>query len=412
MTPSSNFDMLVLGGGVVGLAFVALAQELVRPSRPLRIGVIERNPPDSARAGDWDLRVSALSPASRRILERCNAWAGLDHERIAAYRRMCVWHHAGAPRGDKSIHFDAAEMGEADLGYILENSAIRNGLWNVLDGQSNVEFVLETPQTLAPQGHGYQIELSGGRRLQANLLVGADGSRSWLREALGVSTRGHNYRQRGIVTHVHTERPHESTAWQCFHPGGPIALLPLADGRSSVVWSCADVQARELLEMSDEDFASALALATGQVLGQVEMTSPRMDFPLASMSARRYSGEGFVLIGDAAHQVHPLAGQGANLGLMDAAALAQCLSEHFATYGAEAGDRRVLRRYERWRRGHNEVTMAMMSLLHGIFDGSGQWLPSLGGDALAVVDRLGPVKGWLAGIAMGRHDDLPESARA
>ena len=411
MSGREHFDILVLGGGTVGLAFTCLAHSLIEAPGRLRIGLVERQPPEpSAATDDWDLRVSALSPASRRLLQRCGAWELLPPERVSPYRRMSVWHHAGRPRGEKSIQFDAADMGEPALGYIVENRAVRQALWTMVSDQADIECINSKPVSLSRQD-SLELEMDNGLRVSADLLVGADGARSWLRNALGVATRGQDYRQRGVVTHVHTQVSHAETAWQCFHPGGPVALLPLSDGRSSVVWSCPDAQAAELLDCSDEEFARLLESATGSVLGEVSAGWPRAAFPLVSLSARHYVGEGFALIGDAAHQIHPLAGQGANLGLLDAASLAECLAQHLRARGALAGDARALKRYERWRRGHNEVTMAMMSLLHGIFDGPGQVLPLLGGMGLEAVDHLGPVKHWLAERAMGQGSDLPASAR-
>ena len=268
------------------------------------------------------------------------------------------------------------------------------------------------PAALHEDADALELTLENGERLRTRLLVGADGARSWVRQALGVTSREREYGQRAIVAHVESERAHRETAWQRFLAGGPVALLPLDDGRSSVVWSCPDATATELMAADKRIFDQRLTLATDQVLGSLTTTTERADFPLSLAYAERYTGRRYALIGDAAHRVHPLAGQGANLGLLDAAALAETLAVQQASPVIDPGDPVILRRYERWRKGDNLVTMGVLDGLHRLF-GAG-WVPAarLGGLGLGIVDRLAPVKRRLALYAMGDGGDLPMAARA
>jgi ubiquinone biosynthesis UbiH/UbiF/VisC/COQ6 family hydroxylase len=258
------------------------------------------------------------------------------------------------------------------------------------------------------------VRLADGTDLRARLLVGADGADSWVRAQLGLPTTSRDYRQLAVVGHVSSECPHERTAWQCFTPGGPVALLPLADGRSSIVWSCFEAEARELVGLTDDEFGARLTAATGRVLGNLRATTPRLALPLVARHTHRYTGARFALVGDAAHQIHPLAGQGINLGLLDVAALAEILASHMlGTRLADPGDALVLRRYERGRKGANLLTMAAMEGLHRVFTSDSAALTRLAAAGLGAVDRLPAVKRLLmaqaAGppdVARGRHAGL------
>jgi 2-octaprenylphenol hydroxylase len=407
------FDALVIGGGLVGLAFANLMARQVGASRPsFSVGVIDTKPPADEPPTEIGLRVSALSLASRSVLETCGVWAALPAERVEAYRRMLVWHAAGKPQGPLSISFDAADQGEAELGYIVDNELVRWLLWR--SAQDNDRIRLLTRGKPVQVRHGPEdltVTLDDGTTCRARLLVGADGASSWVREQMLVLRARHDYAQLGIVLHVATERQHEHAARQRFLPAGPVALLPLADGRCSVVWSCADTQARLLLSLPDAEFGAELTAATDSVLGSLRVTTPRAGFPLLRAHADRYCGPRYALIGDAAHQVHPLAGQGANLGFLDAAALAQVLAEHMRAAYADPGDPKALRRFERWRRGDNQLTLWMMDALHRLFSANQSSVPRLGGIGLSLVDRTPPLKRRLAEYAMGKTGDLPRAAR-
>ena len=411
---TAEHDILIVGGGMVGLTCATLlAQYGEDTARSFSIGIVETSPPAPVRPNaDIELRVSALSRISRTILQFSGIWPAIAATRISPYRRMCVWQADGAAGSARSISFDAAELGEPDLGCIVENGVIRRAAWERVNAMPSVSLHLgSAPAALHEETDALELILENGQRLRTRLLVGADGARSWVRQALGVTSREREYGQRAIVAHVESQRSHRETAWQRFIAGGPVALLPLDDGRSSVVWSCPDATAAELMAADKKIFDQRLTLATDQVLGSLTTTTERADFPLSLAYAQRYTGRRYALIGDAAHRVHPLAGQGANLGLLDAAALAETLAVQQASPVIDPGDPVILRRYERWRKGDNLLTMGVLDGLHRLF-GAG-WVPAarLGGLGLGIVDRLAPVKRRLALYAMGDSGDLPMAAR-
>lgn len=408
-----ELDVLVLGGGPAGLAFaLLLAQALPARTRSAPyIGVLEQRPP-TAPAGDIGLRVVAVSPASRNILASCGAWDALDPARCFPCERMRVWEAGGSSHGARSIGFEAAALGAPALSWIVENEALRHALWTRLVKEPAIVALDGRPAALERQADALEFRLEQGGRVRARLAVGADGADSWLRQALAVPVSGHAYAQRALVTHVAVARPQPGTAWQRFAPGGPLALLPLGGQRCSVVWSRPEAEAAALLASDDQALAAALTRASDGVLGELVVDAPRGAFPLAMNHARNYTGPRFALIGDAAHQVHPLAGQGVNLGLLDAAALAEVLAGQMRRGPADPGDQACLRRYERWRKGDNLLTLGTMDLLHRLFAGEWPGLGRLAGTGMQVVDRLDPLKAVLARAAMGSAAELPRAARA
>lgn len=412
MSAAVDVDVLVVGGGHAGLAFARLLAVLGGGRRPgLSIAVLDAgDAPATAPDAEVGLRVVALSPGSRTILERCAAWPLLPAQRVGPYRRMVVWHPAGAPDGAASIHFDAAGQGVAELGYIVENELLRAALWHAPGG--GLQLLPATkPAALAIDADAASVSLAGGGLLRARLVVGADGHASWLRQALGVGAQHRAYGQHAVVAHLASERPHDDTAWQCFLPDGPVALLPLADGRVSLVWSCASARAAGLLALAGPEFEREVTAAAGGVLGGLRLTTQRAAFELAAANAAQYSGLRYALIGDAAHRVHPLAGQGVNLAFRDAVVLAQVLADHLALPHADPGDPLALRRFERARRGENAATIGAMSLINAAFSSSVPGLSRMAGHGLVLVDRLGPVKALLADMAMGRTGEVPAWVR-
>jgi 2-octaprenyl-3-methyl-6-methoxy-1,4-benzoquinol hydroxylase/2-octaprenylphenol hydroxylase len=397
VTGASDAGIVVIGGGLVGLCFANLLARLAPPLAG-RITVVDRAGPPAVGA-EPGLRVSALSPGSARLLDRCEVWQDLPDDRVGPYRRMRVWRHQG-PNGRDSIGFDAAEQGQSALGYIVENDLVCRVAWDRAEAAGVRLITRAAPATVSPGARSLALELDDGRCLSASLLVGADGAASWVREAAGLASRRWAYSQQGLVTHAACERPHEETAWQRFLPRGPLALLPLADGRVSVVWSCPDTRAAELLASGREGLGDALTAASEGVLGRLEPTVPARAFPLVAAHTHTYTSDRIVLIGDAAHQVHPLAGLGANLGLQDAAALAEALADFFGP-GADLGDRRVLRRYERSRKAANMAALVTMDLMNRAFSGGNPALAALAGSGLGLVDRLPPLKRAFAAYAAG-----------
>jgi 2-octaprenylphenol hydroxylase len=368
------------------------------------VAVVEARLPSAwAPEDDYDLRVSAINRASQHLLERLGAWPAILGRRANAYRRMRVWDASSV--GD--IEFDAVDLGESDLGHIIENRVVQVSLLECLER-------LDTVQMFAPLGveslevgpQTARVGLSDGSELLACLVVGADGARSRVRELAGIQRSERSYGQTAIVATVTTEAPHESTAWQRFLPTGPLAFLPLGDGRSSIVWSATSAEAERLLALGDAEFRRELANAVDLRLGDITACSARAGFPLVGGQSYPYVQPRVALIGDAAHSIHPLAGQGVNLGFMDAAELAGVLG---AT-GRDPGSMAVLRRYERARRGENEAVMRLMEGFRLLFGSQLPLLPWVRGRGMRLVGALEPLKRRLMSHALGTAGRRPELA--
>ncbi|AGA89995.1 Ubiquinone biosynthesis hydroxylase, UbiH/UbiF/VisC/COQ6 family [Thioflavicoccus mobilis 8321] len=398
-----TYDLVIVGGGIVGSALALACADL-----GLSIAVLEARPPvRSWPAGEVDRRVSALNRASQRILARLGAWERIVALGVSPYREMRVWDAVGGGR----IHFDSADLGEPDLGHIVENRAVQLALWERLEQSPAVapicparitDLVLDAAQAV--------VTLHDGRRLAARLVVGADGRDSAVREFAGIATRGWDYDQRAIVALARPERWHAETAWQRFLPSGPLALLPLADGRCAIVWSAAEARAEALLALSDAAFCEALDEASDQCLGRILEVGPRAPFTLRLQHAVSYCGVRVALIGDAAHALHPLAGQGLNLGLLDAAALAEAIARAW-TQGRDIGAQATLRRYERARRGDNVLMLAAMDAFKRLFSNEVAPIAAARSLGLAVTDRVWPIKGHFMAAALGVTGDRPPLAR-
>lgn len=396
--------VLISGGGPVGLTLAAL---LDAGRGDCRVVVVEPHDPPRWNPDEMGLRVYALSRSSQRVLERAGAWPSIAARRASPYERMRVW-EGDAPRGLGSIEFDCAEIGEPDLGHIVEDILIRDALLERLAGSRRARIVTGTTiDTIDMRRDAAAVTLASGETVHAQLVVAADGGRSPARTLLGLPTIGRGYGQHALVAHVATERPHERTAWQRFVDGGPVALLPLVDGRSSIVWSLPTARAAALAAAPDDDFLAALEDATGRVLGRPGPISARGRFPLRIQHAMRYGRRRGVLVGDAAHVVHPLAGQGMNLGLADAACLAHEIDAALEA-GLDIGDLGVLRRYERRRKADNVDMLLALDALHHLFrlPGPAAVLRAVG---LTAVDAAGPAKRWLARRALGLHLDCERS---
>ncbi|WP_295386526.1 UbiH/UbiF/VisC/COQ6 family ubiquinone biosynthesis hydroxylase [uncultured Thiodictyon sp.] len=395
---------MVVGGGMVGAAFA-----LACAGKGLTIALVEARPPQRTwPAGEIDLRVSALSRASQRLLQRLGVWGRIAELGASPYRQMRVWDAVGGG----SIHFDAADLGEPDLGHIVENRAIQLALWERLETRPELNLVC--PASIADlqrSPDGTRLVLADGRTLGARLLVGADGRDSLIRELAQIPSRGWDYDQRAIVATIAPAQWHQETARQRFLPTGPLALLPLADGRCSIVWSASGSRADELLALDDAAFSDALTEATEGRLGRLRLDSPRAAVSLRLAHAQRYVEPGLALIGDAAHAVHPLAGQGVNLGFLDAAELAATLDsarERHRDFASLA----TLRRYERARRGDNLSMLAAMDGLKRLFGTDLAPVAAVRSLGLSLTDRLGPVKRLLMDRALGLNAGLPPLARA
>jgi len=404
-----DFEVVVVGAGPIGLTTAMLLTRQCGIA-PARIAVLDRRIPAAvdARTLPVDLRVFALSRASERILRAADAWNDIRAVRTCPYERMQVWHADVPPHGGDALVFDAAEMGERDLGVIAENQVLQAGLAAAARraGVALLQGELETLQA----GRDAAALHAGGRDLRARLVVGADGAQSRVRELAGVFAARTDYGQIAIVAMVSTARPHQHTAWQRFLGDGTLAFLPLADGQSSIVWSLPTARAEKLLAASPPDFERELEQDLDGALGTTRLTSERLKFPLWRLSAENYVTERVALVGDAAHVVHPLAGQGANLGLLDAAALADVLGAGIAG-GEDPGALRILRRYERWRRSENELMSAAIDAFDRLLArGSGR-LADLAQRGMPWVGRSGIVKRAFIERAMGLAGELPAAAR-
>jgi len=404
-----DFDVVVAGGGMVGAGCAALLGAY-QPTSALRVAMLEPRPATLPAPDEpLELRVSALSRASQRLVERTGAWQAVVERGASPYQRMVVWDKVGTPAGEGSITFEAADLGEPDLGHIVENRTVQAAL--TARAVAHGVTLLRTGVSALDLGsEAATVTTTEGRRLSAALVVAADGGNSPVRRLAGIETQGWDYGQHAVVTHLHPSRPHQETAWQRFLPTGPLALLPLSDGRVSLVWSTMPERAAELVAMSSDEFAEAVTEASAGVLGRLVPDAGRASFPLRLLHAVDYTRPRLALVGDAAHGVHPLAGQGVNLGFMDCAALVQCLGEGLAE-GTEPGDRAALRRYERWRKAENLPAMILMDWLKRLFsndDPSLSWFRSRG---LGLVDRAAPVKRTLIERAMGLAGEVPLPAR-
>ena len=402
---STEFDVIIVGAGVIGaaLARLLLSRKLCAPGR---IAIIaDRFAAPAPVGADWDLRVFALSRASQRLLQACGVWPSLPSARVCAYERMCVWDASGTPEGSGSLTFDCAQIGEPNLGYIVEGRALQ---WQCLQAARAAGAVLidGSPDSVAVNTNDVRVHLHDGRDLRAKLLAAADGTQSKARELLGIETAGHAYHQDALVAHVKTGRPHAATAWQRFLPTGPVAFLPLNDGRSSIVWSATRPLAAKLLALEPEAFGEALTAASGEALGHCTLTTPLASFPLNLQYALHYAKPRAVLLGDAAHLVHPLAGQGLNLGLLDCGALAQVLGE--AGRPEYFGDYRILRSFERWRRSENLKAAAALDGLERLFSASDPISTQLRSTGLNLVGRMPFIKRRLAQRALGISGDVPD----
>ena len=332
----------------------------------------------------YDLRVSAISRASQKAIIEIGAWNAMLDMRASPYEVMDVWDAAG----DGNVRFDAAELGEPDLGHIIENNVIQVAVAQVLKSDSNASlFQPDRLQDFIVDDGRVIITLESGEQISAGLLVGADGANSQVRSLAGIDITIDDYAQRGLVAVVKTEKPHEFTAWQRFQSTGPLAFLPLADGSCSIVWTLPSDRADYYLSLGKNDFKAALAEAMDYKLGKVTKVGNRAAFPLRGSQAKPYVLERIALVGDAAHTIHPLAGQGVNLGIKDAVELAQQLSDV-----SDVGSLKPLRRYERARRGDNVITMRAMEGFRLLFGHSATPVKTLRNAGMNLFNQLPMVK--------------------
>ena len=397
---NEKFHVVIVGAGIAGLTVAALlAQSEVRER--LKITLLDAQQRPSRPTGkDIALRVSAIATGSSHLLQSIGAWSSVDAERIGSYDAMRVWDESSTADSGDALYFDAAEFAVPQLGFIVENVMLQTALLDVLQ-RENIELLFESPfAALQAQDSGQLVQLEDGRSLHADLVIGADGARSLVRERAGIETQEWTYGQSAFVTHLQPERSHCNTAWQRFLNNGPLGMLPLGDGRISVVWSTTDEQAQWAMAATDEALSAALSEASDHVMGDLTVAGPRGAFVLQARHARDYVKAGIALVGDAAHAVHPLAGQGANLGLQDAACLADVIAKAMQN-GEHPGDRPVLRRFERSRKGENATMLHFMTGLNRLFATDSTLLKELRTTGMRLFNQSGPIREHVVSVALG-----------
>jgi len=399
-----EFDVIVVGAGMVGSLFALLLVQDAA-AQGLRVAIIdgERStlPPTDA---PFDLRVSALTRASEALIARAGCGDALNSQRHCSFTDMQVWDADGSG----AVHFSAGDAGASHLGTLIENRILQAVLADKLFATATATpatrltiFCPARVHNLAREISSWQVTLTDGQRLRAPLLIGADGAQSRVRVAADIAVQTRDYGQHGLVCTVSTELPHQATAWQRFLTTGPLAFLPLADPQQcSIVWTLPSADLPELLALNDADFATRLGFAFEHRLGAITAVGPRAAFLLQARHAERYTQDGLALIGDAAHSIHPLAGQGLNLGLLDAGALADEMLAALRS-GLPAGHARALSRYSRQRRGDNSLMLHTMTGFERLFASDDLHLRILRNTGMRLFDRSGPLKNWVMRSAMG-----------
>ncbi|WP_188007704.1 FAD-dependent 2-octaprenylphenol hydroxylase [Photobacterium damselae] len=398
-----NVDIAIIGGGMVGLTLAAALADT-----ELRIAVIEGQLPDETLAELPDLRVSALSRASERILRRVGAWSGIESRRLSPYQHMEVWEQDSFA----NIQFSAERLAQPNLGHIVENRVIQLALLEQVKKQHNVTLLApERCDNIVFGESEAWLTLSSGKHLTAKLVVGADGANSWLRNTLNIPLTHWDYGHSAIVANIRCGEPHLATARQIFRPQGPLAFLPLSEPNlCSIVWSTEPKEAERLCVMSDEQFNQYLTTAFDGRLGLCQIEGQRQAFPLRMRYARDFVKDRVALIGDAAHTIHPLAGQGVNLGLLDAVALAQELKQLWLEQ-KDIGSKTNLRHFERWRKAEAAKMIAAMQGFRDLFAGSHPAKKLLRDIGMLVADKAPGLKDELMRKALGLSGELPDLAK-
>ena len=387
------FDVIIIGGGMVGASIaLALGQQ------GWQVALVEDQPVPDLPADSttpFDIRVSALSPASIEFLQQLGVWHKIRHTRAAPYRRMRVWDQAGT--GD--VTFDARDIGLPELGYIVENSLIQAALWEgIRKIDAITPFTDSHPSQWRVDDRQVFVCLNDERTLTASLLIGADGGKSWVRQATGIEETHQDYDTAAQILSVITDYPQQDITWQRFTAHGPQAFLPLAGARGSIVWYDQVDAVKTRHTWSDAEILAALAITFPAELGEIKAIERRGYFPIRRMHAERYTAERTVLAGDAAHTIHPLAGQGVNLGFYDAMALINCLKD-----SDDLGAPKALARYERMRRADNLITQSGMDLFHYGFRAHNPLLVGGRNLALSAVSAFEPLRKMVGQFASGQR---------
>lgn len=397
-----RFDVIIAGGGFVGLA-LALALAKLAPAG-YRVALIDAEAPD---AGKDDPRASALSASTRRLLTVLGVWPALHSEAQPITSIEITDSPLNSSLRPHFLGFDRDDETGDSGASMVENRHLRAALQEAARAEPAVEtFAPDSASDFRVTPFGVTVTLAGGDEIEAGLLVAADGKRSGLRERAGIKCVGWSYPQTGIVTTVAHAKPHHGRAVQHFLPGGPFAILPLKGNCSSIVWSEDKSRGEAIMALDEASFVAELTKRFGHRLGAIALAGPRQSFPLDLQIARTFVAERLALIGDAAHAVHPLAGQGLNIGMRDVAALAEILVEG-ARLGLDPGTASLLQRYERWRRFDSAFSAAVMDGLNRLFSNDNVALRALRDLGLGLVDRAPQLKRFLVREAAGVTGEVP-----
>ncbi|WP_158967515.1 FAD-dependent oxidoreductase [Paraglaciecola sp. L3A3] len=398
-----SVDIVIVGGGVVGLT-----QALALQESGLSVAVVESHVSENMPSGEPQLRVSALTVATQTVLQNIGAWQHLDPSRMSRYLDMYVWDQDSFA----NIDFKSAKVESNELGYILENQSIRHALWLQAEQSSFIQLL--APKKIENLVFGQQecfITLNDGSHLTARLVIGADGANSLVKKQANLVETFWDYEQHAIVATIKTELPHQNIARQVFTASGPLAFLPLWDGHyCSIVWSQDEPISAELMALDKAEFEKALTVAFDGQLGLCELVSEKQAYPLKMRYSRQWLDDRVVIVGDAAHTLHPLAGQGANLGILDAAALAEQINK-LVSQDKDFGLAKNLRPFERWRKTEAVKMIAAMEGFKRLFAGEKPVKKLFRDIGLAAVNQIPMVKQSIIKQAMGLAGELPKLAK-
>ncbi|WFE68759.1 UbiH/UbiF/VisC/COQ6 family ubiquinone biosynthesis hydroxylase [Thiomicrospira sp. R3] len=405
VNPTLEVDIAVVGGGMVGAACA-----LGLHKAGYKVVLIERNPPNNLwfAASDYSPRVSALTRASENILANLGAWQGVLSRRAHPFVAMRIWEQ----HADEEVVFDAQSIQEKNLGHVVENNVIQSAIWDALENQGVrlIKGCELSTMSLGEKGQPSELSLQNGCVVSSRLIVGADGAFSQVRQLAGIGLDQHDYAQCALVGCVKTEGSHQDTCWQRYRDEGPFAFLAMEQNVSSIAWYLPIEKMQWALSLSDEDYRAEIMNASEGRLGKVTDTWERAAFPLTRRHAQHYIKPGLVLVGDAAHTIHPQAGQGVNLGLLDAASLIEVLT-HARLKDESPGDFLVLRRYERWRKGDNALVQRAMEGFDWLFESDRGIKDQVRSRLLAIGNVIKPLKNWLVSQALNGRAPLPKLAK-